>query len=139
MLAEHLSRKADSLIRSKRSIGVNIQSQLIVIGNLSHTGVLDGHIDTLNRGVDGIYRDHADRKILALILVSAHIATALGDRQLHVEATIRTATQCCDDLIRVHDLDVRVSLNISSSDHALALMLNVCGLDFVAVAVILNR
>ena len=90
MLAQNFSCQADCLIRSKSSIGVYIQCQLIIIGNLTYTGILYSHIDTLYRCIDGIHGDDSDRKLIVLILVCADIATALGNSKLHVELAVCT-------------------------------------------------
>ena len=91
MLAKNFCSKADSLIWSQCAVGVNIQGQLIVIGNLSNTGVLNRHIDTLNWCVNGINRNHTNREIFSLVLVRTYISTALCDCQFHIELTVSAA------------------------------------------------
>ena len=91
MLAQNFSCQADCLIRSKSSVCEYIQCQLIKVGNLAHTGILNGHIDTLYRCVDGIHSDHSDWKLVVLVLVCADITTAFCDVQFHIELTVRAA------------------------------------------------
>ena len=91
MLAQNLCRQTDCLVRSKRSVRVYIQGQLVVIRNLAHTCILHGHVDALHRGVDGVHCNHADGKLIVFILIRADIAAALCDGKLHIELTVRTA------------------------------------------------
>lgn len=45
--------------------------------------------------------------------------------QLHVQLAVRAAVQGCDYLIRIHDLNILIYLNIGCSYNSLALELNI--------------
>ena len=139
MLAEHLCSQTDCLIGSKCAVGVHIQCQLIIIGNLTHTGILNRHIHSLHRCIDGINRNDTDRQIFALVLVSADIASALCDGELHVQTAVFSATESCNGKIRIHNLNVLIHLDIRCFHHTLALKLNISCLRLIGCAVVLDR
>ena len=91
MLAEDFGSQTHCFVRSQGPVGKYIQGQLVVIRYLAHTGILDGHVHPLNRGVDGIHRNHTDGQVIALVLVCADISASSGDGQLHVELAVRAA------------------------------------------------
>ena len=93
---------------------------------------------TLHWCVDGIHRNHTDRKLVILILVSAHIASALGNGQLHVKFAVCTAIQMCNHYFRIQNLYIRIALNISCGYNTFALEINISNLRLVRVAVVLN-
>ena len=138
MLAEYLRSQTDSLIGSQCAVRINIQGQLIIVCHLTDTGILYCHIYSLNGSVNGINSDNTDRKIIALVLVSTYISSALGDCQLHVKLAVLATAQMSDDKIRIQNFDILISLNIGSVYHAFALKLNVCGFRLVGLAAVLD-
>ena len=137
MFAEHLCRQTDSLVRHESAVRVHVQRQLIVVRNLTYTGILHGNIDSLHRCIDGINRDHPNRQIISLILISAHIAPTSCNSQLHVKLCILTA-QGSNHQIGIQNLDILIYLDIGSPHNTLALVLNVSGFHLVRIAVILD-
>ena len=138
MLAQYLCSKADSLIRNQGSVCIHIKCQLVIVSYLTNTGILHCHVYTLNGCIDRIDRNHSDGKIRILILICAHVASALRNRQLHVQLAVCAAVQMSDYKLRVQNLDVGICLNISCCDYALAIELDVGDFRFVAVACIPN-
>ena len=139
MCAQYFCCKADCLIRSQCCICVYVQRQLIVVGNLTYTGILNGEVDTLYRCVNCIDCDHTDRHIRCLTLVCADVSASLCDRKLHVELAVCTAIQMCNNLIRIHDLDILIHLNVSCGYGTFAFKLDVCDLCLIRLAVVFNR
>ena len=138
MSTQNLCCKADYLIRSQCSVCPDIHGQFIVIGYLTYTGILDFIVYTVNRCVDRIYCDHTDRHIICFTFIRTDIASALGDGQFHIQFAVCTAVQGCDNLIRIHDYDIGVCLDISSGDNAFAFILDVCNFRLICFAVVLN-
>ena len=136
MFTENLCRKAYRLIRTQCSICVDIQREFVVIGNLADTGIFHGHIYTLNRSIDGIHSNNADRHILCFCLIRAHIAASLCYGKLHVELAVRSAVQCRYHLVRVYDFDILICLNIRTAYNTLALILDISSFRFIRLTVI---
>ena len=138
MFAQYLSSKADSLIRIQCTIGIYIQCKFIVISDLSNTGVLNNHVYSVNRSIDCIYSEYTDRHSVCFSLVSTYISTSTCDCKLHSQSAVFATVQSSNDLIWIHDFDILICLNISSSYDTFALTLNVCGLWFIVGTVILD-
>ena len=113
------------------AVGPHLQGQLVIVGEITHTGVLNGIVDLLDRSVDGVHRDQADDRLGRLVPVGRDIAPAVGQRQLHVEGGI--GAQGGDVVVGIQDLHLAVSLDIAGSDLALAVHLNVDGLHALGV------
>ena len=139
MLAQDLCRKADCLVRFQCTVSVYIQGQLIIIGNLAHTGILYSQVYSFYRRIDRIHSDHTDRHIVALSFVSADVTASFGDGQFHVQLAVGTAVQCRDHLIRIHDLNILIYLNVRCSDNTFTFELNICNLGLIGLAVIADR
>ena len=139
MIAQDLGCHADCHIRSERSVGPHVKRKLVVVGILTDTGILNGHVDTLDRRVDRIYRDHSDRHIVFLSLIRAHIASAVCDGQFHAELAVRSAIQSSNDLVRVYDLDILIYIDISSGHCAFAAHFDVSCLRIISRRRIADR
>ena len=138
MLAEHFCGEADCLVGSKRTIGEYVKGQLVKISDLAYTGVLNGYVYSLNGSVNGIDGDHADGKIVVLILVCAYVAAALGDGKFNVKLGVLTA-QGSDGKVGIEDLNVGIHLDVRCLHNALSLKLNISSLCFIGLTVILDR
>ena len=138
MLAENLCCKADCLIRIKCSIGIDIQCKLVEVSYLTNSCILYDHVDSVYRCVDRIHCDHTDRHVIGFAFVCTDIATSLCNGKLHGQSAVFSTVQGCDHLIRVHDLNILICLDISCCNNTFALTLNVCGLRLIVTAVILN-
>ena len=138
MLAENLRCKADCLIRIKCSIGIYIQCKLVEVSYLTNSCILYDHVDSVYRCVDRIHCDHTDRHVIGFAFVCTDIATSLGNGKLHGQSAVFSTVQGCNHLIRVHDLNILICLDISCCNNTFALTLDVCGLRLIVTAVILN-
>ena len=138
MFAEHFRREADGLVGGQRAVGIDIQSQFVIIGDLPDTGILHRHVDALNRRINRIHGDHANRKIFRLVPLGADIAAAARDRNFRVKLGIFSTAAGSDDMLRIHDFDVGIHLDIGRRHDALSLKLNVSDLRLVGVTVVLD-
>ena len=94
-----------------RAVGLDLQGQLVVVGDLADAGVVDAVGDLAHRAVDRIDRDQADRRVLGLVLRRRHVAAA--DPRGHLDVELGLLVEVADDVVRVHDLDV-----VAGLDHA---------------------
>ena len=136
MLAEYFGRQAHCLVGIQSTFCIYIQRQLVKVSDLTHTGILHCQVYTLNRRIDGVYRNHTDGHVFCLAFVRADIAASLCNRQLHIQLAVRSAVQCGNDLIRIHDLDILIYLDIGSSHNALTLEFNVSDFCLIGLAVV---
>ena len=113
------------------AVGPDLQSQLVVVGGVAYTGVLNGVIHLAHRGVDGVHRDQADDGLGGLVPVGRDIAAAVGQSQLHAQGGV--GTQSGNVQLGVEDLHIGVTLDVAGSDLALAAGLNVNRLVLLAV------
>ena len=135
MLCKNLSCKAKCFLRSNRTVGPDVKSELIEVSLLTNTGILNLDVNTLDRSVDGINCDHTDRSLIILVLISADISTTIGNGEVHVKFAVGSAIEMSDDKIRIDDLKViRLELNIGCTNNAFTLEVNVCLLGFVITA-----
>ncbi len=119
-----LAARLTRLVRIQCSSGVKHPVSVVVIGNLP-TRVFTLRVYTLNRCIDSIHSENADRHVIALAFVSTDITDGFLDRQLH-------STACCPGRRsglrlpdRIHDLNILIYLNIGCSYNSLALELNI--------------
>ena len=138
MFIEYFCCQTDCFIRQKCSISPYIQRKLIKICDLANTRILYCKVYTFNRGVNGINRNHANRHIFRLILVSAHISPSLCNGQFHVKLAVSSAIQCSNHCIRIHDFNIRISLNICSRYDTFTFKLNISRFRFICFGSILD-
>ena len=112
-------------------VGPDLDGQLVEVRLVAHTGVLDSVVDLQDRRVDAVHRDGADDLLCALVLVRRDVASAVGERDLHGERTVRA--EAGDVQLGVEDLDLTVCLDVAGSDFTLACRFNINGLRAVAV------
>ena len=86
MVNEDIGRFLKSLVRRDRSIRDDLKIELLVIGLLLDTPVLDCPIDLPDGGIDSIHGNGPDRSVLIPHLLGGHEAAALGDGQRKFES-----------------------------------------------------
>ena len=138
MNTEHLCCQTDSITWLDRSVCEYLKCQLIIICNLTNTSIFNLNIYSLYRSEDRVNGDNIDRQVISLVLVGADITTSIDNRHLNVELAVRTTAKCSDHLIRVHDLDIGIYLNICCCNYAFAGSLDICCLNFIGVAVVFD-
>ena len=105
--------KANCIIRRDRTIGFDLHGQLVIVQNLTFTGRLYVIRHFLDRRIDRIDRDQADRCIFRLVALCGHIAFASVDGQFHEQ--IRAVVEVADYVVTVQDFDARAIRDIASS------------------------
>ena len=135
MFTEHFCRKRYSLFRAQCAAGPHIKRQLVEVRLLTYTCVLHVHIDAVNRCVNGVHCDHADRLIIGLAFICTDITAAFCDRHLHVQLAVCTV-QGCDHLIRILNLNIRINLYIGRMNDAFTFVFDVGSFGFIRVRII---
>ena len=113
------------------AVGPDLQGQLVVVGGVSHAGVLHGVVDLAHRGVHRVHGNDADDRLSVLVPVGGDVATALGQGQLHVQSGI--GAQSGDVMLRVENLHIAVGLDVTSRHDPLTGGLDIDGFDPFAV------
>ena len=112
----------ECVLRSNGAVTLKLEVELLVVGLLLHTVVLDVVLHIPDRGEDGIDENRVDGSLIVLVLLGGHIATALLDAQLDVE--LDALVEVADHVFRVHDLeggrvlaDVACGEGLLTADH----------------------
>ena len=94
--------------------------QLVVVEDLALAGVLDpvGHL--LDRRVQAVDRDEADRRVFRTVAIGGDIALADLHREFH--ADLRAVIQRADHQLRVQDLAIASHLDVAGANLAGALL-----------------
>ena len=79
MIDEDVGRLMKCGIRGDRTVGNDLEIELLVVCLLLHTIVLHAPVDLADRGVDGIDRNGSDRRVLVPELLGRHESPSLGD------------------------------------------------------------
>jgi hypothetical protein len=113
---------SNGVFRRDRAIGLDVEDQLVIVQNLTFTGVLHlvGH--ALDRRIEAVDRDQADRRIFWAVAIGRfHIALAGVDGELHADfsAFIKRADL---HVIRVQDGSMSPVLDIASGHDARTLL-----------------
>ena len=82
MINENLGCLLEGLFRMNGTVGGYFKHQLLIVGLLCHTIILDCELDVADRSVDGVNSDVVDFFTELTILVSRNVATSLVDAQL---------------------------------------------------------
>ena len=99
---ENLRRLAESFAGVNRAIAPNFHYEAVIVRLLADAGMLDHVVNTRNWSIDSIYRDNANRHILAV--VRRAIAGAVFDCQFHIQAGVG-AIQRCNRLVGINDFN----------------------------------
>ena len=70
-MTENRGSLKQSVLGSDAAIRPDIQSELVVVGDLTNPGAVNAVFDAGHGREDGIDRDHADRLVLALVLIAS--------------------------------------------------------------------
>ena len=55
------------VLRRDRAVGLDLQDQLVIVGDLADAGLLDAVGDAADRRIDRIDRDQADRRVFRTV------------------------------------------------------------------------
>ena len=105
------ARQRHRVARVDRSVGPDVDRELVVVGRLAEARRLDEVVHLLDRRVDRVDRDPADAEILVEVLVGRDVAAAALHAHLHVE--LAALGDGRDVRVRLEDLDVAVGLNVA--------------------------
>src|SRR5260221_1692883 len=129
---EHLGCLAEPRLRLDGAGGRDVERELVLVGALPDAGGLHLVGDAAHRREDRVDRNHADRVLRATVELGGHIAPAAPDREGHLEPA--AVGEVRDLELRVEDLELRGSLDVTGGDDARALGRDV-HLDLRGVAV----
>ena len=118
MFGKDLSRQRYSLLRVDNAVCPNAQGELVIVSDLTDTGVVHRVVHLEDRGVDRVDGEHADDLVARdqLVLLGGDIASALIQRDLHVQN--RAVGKGRDVQLGVEDLNLAVALDALGSDLA---------------------
>ena len=121
LVLQDASGQRHGILGLDRAVGFNAHRQLVVVEDLAFARILDAIGDLLDRRVEAVDRDEADRCILGAITLGRHVALAGRSSEFHPDrcALIERA----DDVIGIEDLDVRGGLDVSGRGLPRALLL----------------
>ena len=103
---------ADSLFRTKRTIGPDFEDQAVIVRDIAYTRILYRVVHALYRGEDGVDWNDTNRVVRLLVLVSRDVATATLDSHLNLELAV--FVDRCNVEVRVKDLDVGITNDVGS-------------------------
>ena len=98
------------------SVGPDVEHQLIIVGVLTHAGVVHRILHASDWAVDGVDRDDADGHIRALVFFPGGETAADAHFEFAVEFDL--AVQVADDEVFVDDFVVIVILDVACGDAA---------------------
>ena len=131
MVHQDAGAQADRVPGGDGAVGPHLQGQLVIVGGVSHAGVLHGVVDLAHRRIDRIHGNDPDNALGGLILVRGHVSAALRESQFHIQRCV--GAQGGDVMLRIEHLHVTVGLDVPGGDRALAGSLDVDRLDPFAV------
>ena len=99
------------MLRRDAAVGPDLERQLVVVGVLTETRGLDVEVDLLDRRVDRVDRDVADRQIVVEVAVGRDVAAALLETHLDVQRPALAHGRDVD--VRIEDLDIAIELDIA--------------------------
>ncbi len=114
MLLHDIRADGNAFFRNDAAIGPDLEDQALVVGHLSDAGVLHRVVHLTHGRIDAVDGDDRDRRVLVLVLICRHIASARGDVELHGQR--RTIFQSCDVQIRIEDLQASVGDDVCRND-----------------------
>src|SRR4051794_31964729 len=115
---EDLGGLAQRRLRLDRAVRLDVEGELVVVGALADTCLLDGVGDAADRREDRVDRDHADRLVGRLVLLRGAVAAAATDREVKLE--LRLLVERGDVHVGVEDLDAGGEVDVLRRDVARA-------------------
>src|SRR3954449_2379646 len=106
--------RRERLARRLRTVGLDVEDQLVAVGHLLDAGVLDRVADLSDRREDRVDRDHADRIARLLVLVGHAVPDAALDGHLHLERP--TLADRGEVQVGVQDLDAGGRRHVTGGD-----------------------
>ena len=117
MFVEYLGAQRYCFLCGNDSVGQNFQSQLVIVGDVTHTGIFNLVANVVYRRINRVGIDQTNyRGVVLLILILRHISSAVIECKLHVESCILGKSSNVQ--FRVQNFNFRILLDITSGDHA---------------------
>ena len=101
---------------SDGAVGPHFEGQLVVVGDLSETGGLDGVITFPYGRVDGVDGNESDAQVFVEVLVGGDVAAAALEAHFHIE--LAAFADGGDVDVLVEHFDVGVGLDHAGGDHS---------------------
>ena len=131
MLRQDLGGDGHGVLSRRGGIRPDLQRQLVEIGHVADTRILDRIIDLIHRGIQRVDRDHTNGRLRRLVPISRNIAAAAAHGDLHVQHGI--GSERADVQILIQDLHIVVGLDVAGRDFTLAGGININRLHAVTI------
>ena len=116
MLAQDVGRLDQRELGGDRAVGPDLEVKGLEVGALAETAGVDMEGDALDRRVDRVDGDGADRRAVDLLGLGRDEAAAAAD--VHLEHEAYVLGQGGDDQVGVDDLDILVRGDVAGGDRA---------------------
>ena len=132
MLVEEVCCLRDRFLCRDGAVCPHFQCELVIVGDLTQTGVLYVVVYFQDWGIDTIYCDDINWSIHHLLVaLRRDIASATINDDFHIQ--LCAFSQGCDVHTRVEDIHFRVGLDVAGGNFALALGFDINRFRSVAV------
>src|SRR3984893_8791577 len=116
LVLQDTRRESDRIFGRQRSVGFHLHGKLVVIEDLPFPRILDPVAYFLDRRVETIDRDQADRRVFRPVAVGHDIALAGVDREFH--ADFGTFVESTNDKLRIEDRNIAGRADVGGGDLA---------------------
>ena len=132
MLVEDLGSQGYRLLGGDGPIRPYLKGQLVIIGNLADTRILDCVVHFQHRGIDRVHSDDADNRLhLLLVSFRRNVTAAAVNCELHVQMGI--LIQRSNVKLGIENFYLGVCFDVARGNLALAAAFNVDSLGAVSV------
>ena len=116
MLVDDISSLHDGVTRRKRTVGLDLEDEAIVVGVLTHAASLNELGAAVDRRVQRVDMNDADRIAVTLVRLIRDITATIADAHAHREVT--ALVEGSDVLLGVDELELRRNEEVCTGDLA---------------------